>query len=121
MRIDPAIAALRRDRAPQRRAQAATVAACDAWRAQPETGGALAELERYGEGMPLEACPALLALFAGGEAAPGTMAALVRPLCAALAAEPFGHPPFRHGYDRGTSTLLLARHGRAQLALHACE
>jgi len=38
-----------------------------------------------------------------------------------LAAEPFAHPPFRHGYDRGTATLLLARRGLAQLVLHASE
>ena len=54
-----------------------------------------------------------------GDSAPRLAAALVRELCRALAAEPFGHPPFRHGYDRGTATLLLARRGRAQLVLHA--
>lgn len=121
MRIDPAIAALRRDRAPQRRAQAATATAVDAWRAVPEVRGVLADFERYAGGAQIEACPDLLAVFAEGDAAPAFVAPLVGTLCAALAAEPFGHPPFRHGFARGTSTLLLARRGAAQLVLHACE
>ena len=121
MRIDPAIAALRRDRAPQRRAQAVTAAACDAWRAAPEVRAMLAEFHCYAAGAPLASCPSLLALFADQDSAPALTTALTRALCAALAAEPFGHPPFRHGYDRGTATLLLARDGRAQLLLHASE
>ena len=121
MRIDPAIAALRRDRALQRRAQSDMVAACDAWRTTAATGQVLAELERYGEGASLAQCAALRALFTDAESAPRLVAALNRAFCDALAREPLGHPPFRHGYDRGASTLLLARHGRAQLVLHACE
>src|SRR5688572_16245173 len=121
MRLDPAIAALRRDRAPQRRAQAALAAAGDVWRAMPETRAALSDFERYGEGAPLLSCPALLAVFTDSTSAAGLAAVLVRELCRALIAEPFGHPRYRHGYDRGISTLLLARHGRAQLVLHACE
>ena len=121
MRIDPAIAALQRDRTLQRRAQAAAVAAVDRWRAMPGTRAMLAGIDRYGQAAPLGTCPGLPALFAEGQAVPVVLAALVRELCAALAAEPFAHPPFRHGYDRGTATLLLARSGRAQLVLHASE
>jgi ABC-type transporter Mla MlaB component len=97
------------------------VAAIDGWRARPDMRGVLADFERYGEGAAMESCLKLLAVFADGGAAPGLVAELSHALCAALAAEPFGHPPFRHGYERGTSTLLLARRGRAQLVLHACE
>ena len=121
MRVDSSIAALRRDRAPQGRAQAAMLAAGDAWRATREVREVLADFERYGEGAPLETCQALVGLFGEGDAASSLVAALVRELSPVLAAEPFGHPPFRHGYDRGTSTLLLARHRRAQLVLHASE
>jgi hypothetical protein len=121
MRLDPAIAALQRDRAPQRRAQAATAAACDSWRATPEARAVLTQFARYGEGAPLLSCPALLALFTDRESAPGLAATLVRELCRALAAEPLGHPPFRHGYQGGNATLLLARASRAQLVLHAAE
>jgi hypothetical protein len=121
VRVDPAIAALRRDRAPQRRAQAAMVAACDAWRDSPEAGPALAELGRYGTGATLASCPALNAIFAAGDSAPAFVGALVHGFCRTLAREPFGHPPLRHGFESGNSTLLLARSGRAQIVLHARE
>ncbi len=121
MRIDPAIAALQADRAPQRRAQAAMVAAGDAWRAEPQVAAALTECERFGAGAPLEACPALEALFTKANAAPLLAGSLCRGLAQAIAAEPFGHPPFRHGYSGGLATLMLARSGRAQLILQARE
>jgi len=97
------------------------VAACDAWRAAPEVAPALAEFERYGAGAPLAACPALRRVFSDDGAAPRLVATLVRSFCAALASEPFGHPPLRHGFERGVSTMLLARSGRAQLVLHGRE
>ena len=59
MRIDPAVAAMRRDPALQRRAQAAMIAAGEEWRREPPVAAMLAELERFGAGEPLEACPAL--------------------------------------------------------------
>jgi hypothetical protein len=121
VRVDPAIAALRRDRMPQRRAQAALVAACDAWRASPEARPALSELGRYGAGTTLAACPALSAIFSGGDGAPDFVGVLVRGFCRTLAHEPFGHPPLRHGFESGVSTLLLASSGRAQIVLHARE
>jgi len=121
MRIDPAIHALRADRALQQQAQRAMFAACDAWRQDPAVSGALDELERFGDGAPLEACPALEGLFTGQDEAPALAAALSRHFAAALAAVPFGHPPFRHSYDGAVSTLLLASAGRAHLTLHARE
>src|SRR5690606_11764647 len=121
MRIDPAIAALRADRRLQRRAQAAMIATCDNWRADPAAAGAVAELDRFGAGAPLEACPALEAVFTGPDAAPERTAALCRHFVAALEAEPFGQPAMRHGFDGSASTLLLARSGRAQLILQAWE
>jgi len=121
MRIDPAIAALRGDRAPQRRAQAAMAAACEAWRAEPAVAPVLADLERFGAGEELAQCSALDALFTR----PGGAGALVDALCRqhlpVLRESPFGHPVFRHGYDGEVSTLLLARAGRAHLVLHALE
>lgn len=97
------------------------VAAFERWRALREVAPVMRELERYGAGEPLAACPALHALLADRRSAPVFVGALVRDLCRALAREPFGHPPLRHGYESGTSTLLLARHGRAHLVLHAHE
>jgi len=121
MRIDPAIDAMRSDWSRQQRAQAAMAATCDAWRSDAATGQVLAELERYGHGAPLAECPALRALFGDSSSAPRLVAALIRAFAEELSREPFAHPPFRHGYDRGTATLLLARSGRAQLVLHGSE
>ena len=121
MRIDPAIAAMRRDPALQRRAQAAMIAAGEEWRREPPVAAMLAELERFGAGEPLEACPALDAMFTGRQAAGALAAALCRRFAAVLHQEAFGHPPFRHGFDGRVSTLLLARAGRAHFVLHACE
>src|SRR5688572_8675651 len=121
MRIDPAIAAMRHDPALQRRAQAAMIAASDEWRREPPVIALLADLERFGAGEPLDDCRALDSLFTLATC-PGD---LIAPLCDRLAGvlerEPFGHPPFRHGFDGKVGTLLLARAGRAQLILQARE
>ena len=121
MRIDPAIAAMRRDPALQRRAQAAMLAAGDEWRREPPVAAVLRELEDFGAGAPLDACPALDAVFTLGDPASGLTGPLCRALAAVLEREPFGQAPFRHGFDGEVSTLLLARAGRAQLVLHARE
>lgn len=121
MRLDPAIAAMRRNPAIQRRAQAAMIAAGDEWRREPQVMAVLGELDRFGAGEPLEFCPKLDAVFTLGDAAHGLTATLCGRFTEALERENFGHPPFRHGFDGQVSTLLLARAGRAQLTLHARE
>jgi hypothetical protein len=121
MRTSPAIAALQRDRALHLQTRTAMVGVLEAWRAEPATATILAEMAGYGAGAPIARCPALFGLFTEPGSAPRLVAGLVRALCVALAGEPFGHPPLRHGFDRGSSTLLLARSGRALLVLHACE
>ena len=121
MRFDPAIAKLRGDRAPQARAQAAMVAACEAWRGEQHVAPALAELDRFGRGGALDDCPALLAIFTCQENAGRVAASLVDHFSRTLMETPLGHPPFRHGFDGRASTLLLARSGRAQLLLQARE
>jgi len=121
MRIDPAIAAMRRDPVLQRRAQAAMIAAGKAWRGEPQAAAIAAELERFGAGEPLESCAGLDAVFTGSDAARGLAASLCRRFAELLASEPFGQVPFRHGFDGHASTLLLARAGRAQLILGARE
>jgi hypothetical protein len=81
----------------------------------------LAEFRQFGEGAPLEACPALEEIFTGQRRAEAVTASLVSHFCRAIAANPFGHPPFRNGYDGRASTLLLAKTGRAQLLLQSRE
>ncbi|GAA0275095.1 hypothetical protein GCM10009127_14590 [Alteraurantiacibacter aestuarii] len=121
MRIDPSIAALRGNRAPQRQAQAAMKVACDDWRAEKGVAQALAEFENFGTGAALEDCPLLEDIFTGQGAAEQLMSALVSHFCAALSGNWLGHPPFRNGYDGRASTILLGKTGRAQMLLQARE
>lgn len=121
MHVHPDIAALRSDRAPQRHAQSAMQAANEAWRAEPGGAALIADLARFGTGAPLESCPQLEAVVTGQGEAERLIGLLSRHYCAALAAHPWGHPPFRNGFDGRSGSLLLARAGRAQLMLHTRE
>jgi hypothetical protein len=121
MRVDPAIAVLRRARAPQLHVQAAMYAVRDAWRRGARVAPVLEAFEAYGAGAPLTGCQALAELFSEGEAAERLIAGLCAALSGALAGEPFGQVPFRHAFDGSLSTLLLARSGTARLSLLAQE
>lgn len=121
MRVDPAIAAMRGDRSPQLRAQAAMFAARDAWRRRARVAPVLAELEALAGGAPLTGCAAVTALFEEDGAAADLAGSLCSAFAAALAGEPFGQLPFRHGFDGVHSTLLLARFGPVRLSLVAQE
>ena len=121
MKFHPVIAALRSDRAPQRRAQEAMAQACEAWRSEPGIAETLEELGAFGRGAPLEACGTLERIFTERAEAERMIGALCRHLAQALMVAPLGHPPLRHGFSGEASTLLLARSGRAQLVLRARE
>lgn len=96
-------------------------AALESWRVDAGLSAAQAEFEAFGQGAALEDCPALEAIFTGQGQAEALIAALVSHFCAALAANPLGHPPFRNGFDGCAATMLLARSGRAQLMLQSRE
>lgn len=96
-------------------------AALESWREAAGLSAAQAEFEAFGKGAPLEECPTLEAIFTGQGQAEALIAALVSHFCAAIAANPLGHPPFRNGFDGCAATLLLARSGRAQLMLQSRE
>ena len=121
MRVAPAIAALRDNDVPQRQAQAAIQDAWDAWRGEASVSPALAELEHFGRGARLEDCPALERIFSAPAVAERLIADLSRKFCATLARHPLAQPPFRHGFNGASSTMMIARTGRAQLLLQACE
>lgn len=121
MRVDPRIAALRGDRAPQRQAQTAMVEACDDWVKRPFAARILRDLKEFGRGASLEECFALHAVFTEADLAEDLVESLCRSFVPALAETPFGHPPFRHGYNGIVSTLLLGKSGPAQLVLQARE
>ena len=97
------------------------VEACRNWRTDPLADALLTELEHFGAGAPLEACPALEAVFTGPDEAERLIGMLSQHLCAAIVGEPFGHPPFRSGFDGRAASLLLARKGRAQLIIQTRE
>ncbi len=121
MQVHPDIAALRSDRAPQREAQAAMLAAQQRWAAEPGVATMQEELDDYGKGSPLEACPVLEAMFTAAGEAERLMALMSQHYCRAIGANPFGHPPFRHGFDGKSASILLASAGRAQLMIQAKE
>ena len=121
MRIDPAIAQLRRDPAPQLRAQAALERVRDRWRGQPQMAAISTELERYGGGADFADCPTLGAIFAEPELARRAIDALVVPMVRTLAAHPLGHVPLRHQFAAGLMVLQLASVGRAALSLVCYE
>lgn len=121
MRIDPMLAALRRDPAPQLAAQAALEACVEGWRASPVAARTLAELERYGGGAELSDCPALASALEVPSVAHGLLAELIASFARAMKAHPLGHVPLRHQYSAGIAVQQLAVAGRASLALVCYE
>lgn len=121
MILRPELRALRRDDAPQRLAQAALREAAQAWRERPETAAVLRGVAELAAGAPLEASPALAALFAPGPTAPAFVATFVAAQAMAIAAQPLGHVALRHFTDSVLSTLLLARSGGVTLTLVAID
>lgn len=121
MRIDPVIAALRRDQAPQHRAQAALEKVRDGWRATARTGAVLAELEQYAAGVPLSENPVLDCLLGDSDEAREFVGALFAAFAQTLREHPLGHVPLRHQCGRGLAVLQLAAAGGAALSLIAYE
>lgn len=121
MRVGPTIGAMRHDRTVLRRGQAAACAAAGRWRQDAGVAPTLAELEEYGRGAPLSSCPALARLFGPGAAADDFADGFCLAQCGALGQERFAQVAFRHSWDGRAATLLLARAGRAQLAMVAIE
>ena len=121
MRIDPVIAQLRRDPAPQLDAQAALERARDDWRGDARVEGLLAELDRYDAGADFAECAALARLVSNLDFARDVVGALVSAMAAALVEAPLGHAPFRHQYSHGLAVLQLAVSGGAALSLVCYE
>lgn len=121
MRIDPAIAAMGSRPDLQRRAQTVMRSLADGWRSEPDVAVLLDELDRFGAGDLLAACPGLHAALTRIDAASALVADWCRRFASALACNTLGQVPFRHGFDGRVSTLLLARSGRAHLVLHSIE
>ena len=122
MQLRPELQALRSNDAPQRLLQAQLIAALDGWRARAPVARALDELAPFGSGAPLASLPALAALFRPGDPAAAQLSGgLVSLLTANLTAQPLGLVPLRHHCDATISTLAIASHGAATLALQAVD
>lgn len=121
MRIDPIIAGLRRDPAPQLRAQEALEAVATRWRSSAEVSAVLDELKAYGQGRALEESSALAGLLGDAALARGWIDGLIAPMSAALAEQPLGQVPFRHQYAQGMLVIQLAGAERAALTLVCYE
>ncbi len=118
MRESDQLAALRRDDAPQRRIQNRLQRRLADWRGHSGMAALERDIGAFANGADLQQLPLLAALFDPGE---GTASALVGDLTgrliAVLAQYPLGLVPLRHSSDSHGSTLLLAQHGGATLAL----
>lgn len=122
MNYHDALTALREDDAGWTAGQKGLAAMLGLWRARPEVVPALAALERFGEGAPIEACPELTVLFDGASgAAHDFVSGLIETGLAGLAAHPLGQLPLRHAASAAAHTLLLAHWGRATLSLVALD
>lgn len=113
MLVDPAIARLRREGAPQPQVDAALAA----WRAQPEVVAVLEALAAYGAGASLAAGGTLARLLADNAAALRLAGGLIDPLMAALRAEPLAQLPLGFSAKPGLARIRLAQSGRAGLSL----
>lgn len=121
MRIDPRIAALRSDKALQRRAQASMDQAVRDWRERPSVSRILDELDRYGAGGSLDEMVELPSLVTSLPKAKDFVDRWSDGVSACLAAEPLAQVPFRHSHSRGFSTMRIASSGTASLSLLAYE
>lgn len=115
MQVDPAIALLRSQRAPQRRVDAALAL----WQAQEPAAGVLADLAAYGAGAALDGLAALSAVLVAPAKAEALVQGLMAPLIEALQAEPLAQLPFGTSAMPGLARIRMAQSGRAALTLSA--
>jgi len=118
----PEIAALQADPGLQACAQTGLATALAAWQREDAAAAVLADFARYAAHEPLQALPALAALFGDSvDPASRLVAPLIAGFCNTLDRQPFGIVPLRHFTDGVTSSLLLAREGEALLTLVAID
>lgn len=115
MQVDPAIASLRSERAPQPRVDAALAL----WQEQEPAAGVLADLAAYGAGAALDDLAALSAVMIAPPMAEALVRGLIAPLMEALEAEPLAQLPFGTSATPGLARIRMAQSGRAALTLSA--
>jgi hypothetical protein len=122
MLIRSELQALRGDDAPQHLAQYRLAEVTQRWSEHSGASVAAAELARFAAGAELEDLPFLAALFAPGDpSAAEFVAGLVAVQTAQLAARPLAQVTLRHYCDDVVSSLIIARHGTANLVVQAID
>lgn len=118
MLIRPAIAALRSNKAAQRREFAPQSQAIARWHQSPEIQRVGAQLGQFAAGAALRDLPQLARLFTHGDGLAGELVGrLVSDLLDCLEREPLDLVTLRHFSDDLTSSIMLARRGSATLTL----
>lgn len=114
----PFLNALRSDEADWAQGQTALAERLTAWRAEPSVSAVLTAMACFGAGSALELCHPLAELFnADGARAQDFARQFVAAGVDGLDAHPLGQLPLPHGRRDAVPTLVLARTGRASLAL----
>lgn len=121
MIVDPAIAALRSDRASQRSVQARLLHLREDWRASDRVQALQRDLFALDRGADFDECRALARLFADHALAMGFAMDWSERLLRTLRDAPLGEVPFRHRHSSGYSTMQLLSCGGASLNLSAYE
>jgi len=121
MRIDPKIAALRSDKASQRRVREAMTRAKAAWLADKRVAPLKQEFERFAEGEDLGSLPSLARLCRDLGAAREFVGLWQSAMIAVLADEPMAQVPFRHRSSAGYQVMQLFHARGAALSLMVYE
>ncbi|QIG53339.1 hypothetical protein G6N82_03505 [Altererythrobacter sp. BO-6] len=117
MRIDPRIAALRGDRAAQRRSRQAMAETRQRWLALDGTSAILAEFRRFAGGEDVDRLPVLGELFRSVGKAQDFVADWSAGLVATLREHPLAQIPARHHHAGGYSMVQIAAERGAALAV----
>ena len=121
MRIDPAIAELRSDRALQHHVQCQLERAGSDWLDSPMTSDVTGEIERYASGIPIDRLPRLAGLIGNADLANRFVQEWCAAMVRALQQQPLGQVPFRYNCSAGFTAIRLAASGGVSLSLLAYE
>jgi hypothetical protein len=119
VRVHPALAALRSDRASQRFARQALEQALAGWRGDPLTRRVAGELAAHDRGAPLARCEALAEVMRDHRRARDWAEQLIAAMIAALRAHPLAEVPLRCRSSDGAAAVRLLVSGGSSLTLSA--
>ncbi len=121
MRIDPAIAVLRSDRALQHHVQCEMERAGRNWLDSPPITDVIGEIEHYATGASLDRLPLLAGLIGSADLASSFVQKWCSAMVGAMQQQPLGQVPFRYSCSGGFTAVRLAASGGVSLSLLAYE